>query len=258
MVVHAKTVSVRLAPAAEHRVAKAASLLRQSRGAFLERVGDESARHVLIGWAVERYRRGDVTFSELAQETGLDVEEIMAAMGSDERRDALDSFLASCTTVSETLDLPGFLDAAVAAVDALNHPPATRSGAAGEREDHRMRWRVERDRLVLVAATEAQRADATRLLAELRDARPGPRGGSTAVTHKMDDEMTANHLRRATLEQFSKWCHSNGPGYSGRPREVARRLSVALFGRVIPLIDPAGDEDWAGLGSADQRSGADR
>ena len=83
------TVSVRLDPQAERRLEKAAALTKQSRGAFLEAAGDEAAIRILRDWAVARYRAGDRTFSELAEETGLAVEEIMRAMGDGGRDEAL-------------------------------------------------------------------------------------------------------------------------------------------------------------------------
>ena len=73
----ARTVSVRLDPQAGRRLDKAAALLHQSRAAFLERAGDDAARRVLTDWAARRYRQGGGSFSELAEETGLAVEEIV-------------------------------------------------------------------------------------------------------------------------------------------------------------------------------------
>lgn len=103
------TVSVRLEKGARQRVEKAAKLMKQSSGAFLEKAGLEHARSVLAEWAVARYHRGDATFSELAQETGLSVEEIMAAAGDEGKDEAIEMFLASCRTAAETIGDPSFL-----------------------------------------------------------------------------------------------------------------------------------------------------
>lgn len=130
MVTTKQTVSVRMDKDAAHRLEKAAHLMRQSRGAFLEKAGDEVARQILRQWAVVQYRQGATTFSELAQETGLAVEEIMAAMGTDDRQGALDMFLASCQAVAEMQGNPDFLRMAQEAVEVIagvDHPGQTAS-----------------------------------------------------------------------------------------------------------------------------------
>jgi hypothetical protein len=100
---------VRLDPPTARRLERAAGLTKQSRGAFLETAGDETARRILLDWAVSCHRRGDRSFSELADETGLAVEEIMEAIGRLDRESALAMFLTSCKTVAETEDNPDFL-----------------------------------------------------------------------------------------------------------------------------------------------------
>lgn len=112
-------VSVRLGPEAERRLQKAAQLMKQSRGAFLEKAGDETARRILLEWAAARYREGGRTFSELAAETGLAVEEVMVAMGSHGREVALEMFLASCKTAAETRGSREFLRLARQAVESV-------------------------------------------------------------------------------------------------------------------------------------------
>ena len=104
-----RTVSVRLDPVAARRLERAARLMKQSRGAFLEKAGDETARRVLLEWAVSRHRQGGRSFSELADETGLAVEEIMDAVGARDQEAALEMFLASCKTVAEAENNPEFL-----------------------------------------------------------------------------------------------------------------------------------------------------
>ena len=114
-----RTLSVRLDAAAERRLEKAASLTRQSRGAFLEQAADESARRILLKWAGSRYRPGVASASELADDTGLTVEEIMRSVESSERQIALDSFLASCRTVAERTGNAEFLRTAETAARAV-------------------------------------------------------------------------------------------------------------------------------------------
>ena len=104
-----RTISVRLDDVVKQRVERAAKLLKQSAGAFLEKAGEEQARQTLLAWAVNQHRRGEASFSELAAETGLAVEEIMLAMGSQGRQEALEMFLASCGTVAEARANPEFL-----------------------------------------------------------------------------------------------------------------------------------------------------
>lgn len=111
MAVRKWTVSVRLDPAAK--------LPHQSRGAFLQRAGDATARQVLLEWATTRHRRGEASASELAEQTGLAVEELMAARGDEGKDEALAQFLASCRTVAETGANPEFLRLAEEAVEAL-------------------------------------------------------------------------------------------------------------------------------------------
>ncbi len=122
-----RTVSVRLDDAAKRRVDFAARLLGQSLGAFLGKSGEERARQVLRTWAVEQHRRGEASFSELAQETGLGVEEIMEAAGARDREEGFRMFLASCRTIAETLGNPEFLRLGEEAVSSLRTetaPPA--------------------------------------------------------------------------------------------------------------------------------------
>ena len=104
-----RTISVRLDDAAKRRVERAAKLLKQSSGAFLEKVGDQQAREILLEWAAEQYRADSATFSQLADETGLAVEEIMLWIGKQNKDDALQMFLASCRTVAEITKNPDFL-----------------------------------------------------------------------------------------------------------------------------------------------------
>jgi predicted transcriptional regulator len=120
MATRKRTISVRLDDRAKRRVEMAAKLLKQSSGAFLEKAGEERARQLLLDWAVSRHQRGEASFSELAEETGLSVEEIMEAGGSQGKEEALQMFLASCRTVAETQGNPEFLRLGREAVEAIS------------------------------------------------------------------------------------------------------------------------------------------
>lgn len=104
-----RTISVRLDDAAKRQVERAATLSKQSAGAFLGRAGEEEARRALLTWAVAQHGIGRASFSELAQDTGLAVEEIMGAMAAGGQEEALAMFLASCRTVAEAKNDPRFL-----------------------------------------------------------------------------------------------------------------------------------------------------
>ena len=109
MAARKRTISVRLDERAKRQVEKAAKLLGHSQGAFLGVAGEERAHQVLLEWAVNRHRQGEASFSELADETGLAVEEIMEAMGREGTEEALEMFLASCRTVAKMHGDPKFL-----------------------------------------------------------------------------------------------------------------------------------------------------
>jgi len=129
-----QTISVRLDKAVKERVERAARLLRQSSGAFLEKAGAERARDVLLASAVDRRRRGEASFSELAADTGLAVEEIMLAAGSEDEQAALDTFLASCRTVAEASGNPHFLRLGEEAIELVRaqHGATTYDGKVTE------------------------------------------------------------------------------------------------------------------------------
>jgi hypothetical protein len=100
----------------QQQVDRAARLLKQTPAAFLHDAGAETARQVLLAWAVKSHRQGDHTFSELAEETGLSVETIMRATAGDDRDEALDFYLAAARTAARLLQDDGFLRSAQAAV----------------------------------------------------------------------------------------------------------------------------------------------
>lgn len=110
------TVSVRLEKHASARVDKAAHVLRQSKGAFLARAGEEAAEQVLLRWAVEQYTAGAASLSELAAETQLPLERIAQQVAEDRSEQITTMYLASCQQLSQTLQIPTFYRSAKKAV----------------------------------------------------------------------------------------------------------------------------------------------
>ena len=115
MVARRTAISVRLDEIAQEQVGRAARLLNQTPAAFLQRAGAETARQVLLAWAVGRYREGGGTFNELAEETGLSVEAIMRGMTRDDRDEALDFYAAAARTAARLVGDDEFSRAAQAA-----------------------------------------------------------------------------------------------------------------------------------------------
>jgi len=101
-----KTVSVRLDARVGARVERAARLLRQSKGAFLARAGEEVAQRVLLEWAAQRYEVGIASLSELAAETELPLGAIAQEVARQRGEDATELYPASCRKLSETLAIP--------------------------------------------------------------------------------------------------------------------------------------------------------
>jgi uncharacterized protein (DUF1778 family) len=120
-----KTVSVRLDARASARVERAARLLRQSKGAFLARAGEEAAQRVLLEWAAQRYEAEAASLSELAAETGLPLEAIAQEVTRQRGEDATEHYLASCRKLSETLRMPEFYAGARRAIEVLTQEAAS-------------------------------------------------------------------------------------------------------------------------------------
>jgi hypothetical protein len=116
MVAKQTAISVRLDDIAREQVRRAARLLNQTPAAFLQHAGAETARQVLLAWAVRKYREGGGTFSELAEETGLSVEAIMRGVASNDRDEALDFYRAAARTAARLVQDDDFYRAAQAAV----------------------------------------------------------------------------------------------------------------------------------------------
>ena len=80
------------APAVQ-RIERAARLTHQAPGAFLSKAVEAVTRQVLLADAAERWRREEATYSELAAETGLWIEEIMQAVARRTGARAVDTSL---------------------------------------------------------------------------------------------------------------------------------------------------------------------
>ena len=113
------TVSVRLDDESGAQVEKAARLLRQSKGAFLARAGEEAARKLLLAWAVQRYLTETASLSELAAETALAFEAIAQAVVQQRGEQAADMYLASSRRLAKTLGIPEFYAEAKRAVEVI-------------------------------------------------------------------------------------------------------------------------------------------
>ncbi len=111
-----KTVSVRLDRQAGMYIDRAAKLLHQSQGAFLARVGEEAAEKVLLKWAVEQYRAGTTSLSELAEQTAIPLEAIAQQVAESRAQEATEIYLASCHKLARNLNLPQFYTTAKKAV----------------------------------------------------------------------------------------------------------------------------------------------
>lgn len=116
MVARRTTISVRLNDAIQVQIARAARLLDQTPAEFLQRAGTETARQVLLAWAAGVYRDGGRTLSELAEETGLGIEEIMESLADAGHGEALDFYLVAARTAARLLGDDTFLQAAQVAV----------------------------------------------------------------------------------------------------------------------------------------------
>ena len=111
-----KTVSVRLDRQAGMYIDRAARLLHQSQGAFLARVGEEAAEQVLLKWAVEQYRAGMASLSELAEQTDIPLEAIAQQVAENRAKEATEVYLAGCHKLAQNLNLPQFYTTAKKAV----------------------------------------------------------------------------------------------------------------------------------------------
>jgi hypothetical protein len=94
-------VAIELDADTKRMIDRAAKFTNQSAESLLENAATERARNILIEWAVNRHRRGDATYSELAEQTGLTVEEIMLAFSATNVETSLEDFLQSVRSIAE-------------------------------------------------------------------------------------------------------------------------------------------------------------
>jgi len=81
--------------------------------------GEDAARGVLLKSAISRYRSGEQTFSELAEQTGLEIEHIMEAVTEHDGEAGLRMFLTSCKSLAAAEEDPDFLRLAEQAIGTL-------------------------------------------------------------------------------------------------------------------------------------------
>ena len=112
------TVTVRLTDE-EHEVLRRLCALKQtSQTGYLTHLATSQAKKELLDYAVEEYRAGKASLSELAKKTGLDVptimDEVARVTGEDKR--AVEGFLSAVKTLSEANNAPEFYTLAMKAI----------------------------------------------------------------------------------------------------------------------------------------------
>jgi len=80
-------------------------------------VATKRARAELLSYAVEQYRSGKASLSELSKRTGIDVPTIMDAVSENASKDSstVDAFMAAIENVAEVHEAPEFYNLAVRA-----------------------------------------------------------------------------------------------------------------------------------------------
>jgi predicted transcriptional regulator len=114
-----QVVTIELDAPAVQRIERAARLTNQVPGAFLSRAVEAVTRQVLLEDAAERWLREEATYSELAAETGLWIEEIMQAVARRNGDRAVDTSLQDWQALAEEHQQPDLLRLAQAATDAV-------------------------------------------------------------------------------------------------------------------------------------------
>ena len=111
---HRTTVTVRLTDEEYDVLTRLCDLQQTTRTAYLARVATRHAKQALLSYAVDEYRAGRASLSELATRTGLDVPTIMDAVAriTGESTEAVDGFCPrlrrcrSCTTILNSTRWP--------------------------------------------------------------------------------------------------------------------------------------------------------
>ncbi len=107
---HRTTVTVRLSDEEYNVLTRLCDLQQTTRTAYLARVATQNAKKELLSYAVDAYRAGRASLSELASRTGIDVPTIMEEIAriTGEDTEAVDGFLSAVETLSQLYNDPEF------------------------------------------------------------------------------------------------------------------------------------------------------
>ena len=112
------TLTVRLTAAEHDSLGRICALKKMSRTAYLAEAATKGARTELLNYAVEEYRKGRASLSELSKRTGIDVPTLMDAVSENVGNDSnvTDGFMAAIEKVAEVHEAPEFYNLAVKAL----------------------------------------------------------------------------------------------------------------------------------------------
>ncbi len=104
------TVTVRLTDEEHEVLRRLCALRRTSQTGYLTHLATSQARKELLAYAVEEYRAGRATLSELAKKTGFDVPTIMEAVAkvTGEDKQVVEGFLSAVKTLADANKDPEF------------------------------------------------------------------------------------------------------------------------------------------------------
>lgn len=114
-----QVLTIELDAPAVRRIERAARLTHQAPGAFVSQAVEAVTRQVLLDDAAERWLREEATYSELAAETGLWIEEIMQAVARRNGDHAVAASLRDWQALAEEHRQPDLLRLAQAATAAV-------------------------------------------------------------------------------------------------------------------------------------------
>lgn len=111
-------VTVKLTHRESEDLRRLCALRKTTQSGYLTQMATQRARKELLDYAVQEYREGTASLSELAKKTGLDSPTIMDGIAavSGEDHAAVDAFLASAKTLSKMNKDPEFYELAVKAL----------------------------------------------------------------------------------------------------------------------------------------------
>jgi len=104
------TVTVRLTDEEHEVLRRLCALRRTSQTGYLTHLATSQARKELLAYAVEEYRAGKASLSELAKKTGFDVPTIMEAVAkvTGEDKQVVEGFLSAVKTLADANKDPEF------------------------------------------------------------------------------------------------------------------------------------------------------